>query len=195
MTMEAAGDDDRATGDVPVPFTFEGVRYLIENNTGGVASVGEGPGQVARRAEPSWCVWRCDEHGKRLQGVATFEAEPKDEEDLSHLIKRAKDALIDQGDLMNTRTWTDPSGRTWEISIALPPGAALAVPLDWPKGNPTESPQALYIRFTDPANPVCHPSVPYTSGKSLSQLTDAEIAGFWCQVLATHPELRVTTGP
>lgn len=104
-----------------------------------------------------------------------------DDEQIKNLIRRSY-----------TRTWTDPTGRTWKVSIEPPSGRALAVPQDWPKGKPTESPHALYIRFTDPANPACHPSVPYTSSKSLSQLTDEEIAGYWEQVLATNPELRGT---
>ena len=92
--------------------------------------------------------------------------------------------------LMSTRTWTDPSGRTWEVTIQPPPGGVLAVPRrGWPKGKPKIL-QVLHIRFTDPANPVHHPSVPYTFAKSLSQLTDEEIARYWERVLATHPELR-----
>ena len=83
---------DRVTEE-GTPFTHGGVRYLITDNTGGVASVGEGPGQKARVTKPSWCVWLCDEQGKRLQGVTTFEAERKDEEDLGHFIKRAKEAI------------------------------------------------------------------------------------------------------
>ena len=83
----------------------------------------------------------------------------------------------------DTRTWTDPSGRTWEISIALPPGAAMAT--DGKLGDAS----TLYIRFTDPTNRGRHPSVPYTSGKSLGQLTDEEIAVYWDQVVDKYPDL------
>ena len=91
---------------------------------------------------------------------------------------------------MSTRTWIDPSGRTWEVTIQPPPGGAVAVPRrDWPKGTPPKILQILYIRFTDPANPIHHPSVPYTSANSLSQLTDKEIVRYWERVLAANPEL------
>lgn len=90
---------------------------------------------------------------------------------------------------MDTRTWTDPSGRTWVVSIQPPPGVALAT--DGAVGDAATP----YIRFTDPADPACHPSVRYTSTKSLSRLTDGEIASFWAQLLGNHPELRQHEGP
>lgn len=88
---------------------------------------------------------------------------------------------------MKPRTWTDPSGRTWEVSIEPPAGTAMAT--DGKLGDAA----TLYIRFTDPTSRGCHPSVPYTSGKS--QLTDEEIADYWKKILATNPEFRERKGP
>ncbi len=90
---------------------------------------------------------------------------------------------------MTSRTWTDPSGRTWIVSRYPSPGA-LAIPLDLPVGNvPANSGYPWWIRFKDPEHPTNHASVPYTSEKPVSQLSDEEIAEYWEQVIADHPEL------
>ena len=69
----------------------------------------------------------------------------------------------------------------------------MGVPLsdkDWSPDDAPGNATTLYIRFTDSSNPIYHPSVPYTSGKSLAELTDEEIAGYWEEVVAAHPELQ-----
>ena len=92
---------------------------------------------------------------------------------------------------MSTREWTAPSGRTLEVVRHYPGLSAIGVPLaDWPKGEPPANAGTPYIKFTDPANPALHWSVPYSSDKPVSQLTDEEIAVFWEQVVAANPELR-----
>ena len=90
---------------------------------------------------------------------------------------------------MTHRTWTDPSGRTWIVSRYPSPGA-LAIPLDLPVGNlPANAGSPWWIRFRDPEHPPNHASVPYTSEKSVSELSDEEIAEYWEQVVADRPEL------
>ena len=90
---------------------------------------------------------------------------------------------------MTHRTWTDAGGRTWMVS-RYPTRGALAVPLDWkldsrpaPRGN------SWRLRFRDPENPAKHGSVAYTSEKPVSDLSDEEMAEYWEQVVADHPEL------
>ncbi len=90
---------------------------------------------------------------------------------------------------MDQRTWTDPSGRTWRVSRYPSPGA-LAIPLDLPVGNVPANPENLWwIRFRDPVNPTTHASVPYTSEKPVSRLSDAEISEYWEQVVGDCPQL------
>ena len=86
---------------------------------------------------------------------------------------------------MDQRTWTDPSGRTWMVSLYLTPGA-LAIELDLLVENPGNR---WWIRFRDPENLTEHGSVPYTSKKPLSELSEEQIAKYWEQVVADHPEL------
>ncbi len=92
---------------------------------------------------------------------------------------------------MTTRIWKDPSGRIWEVSLrpsVTPMGIPLDLPLDkLPATPPPANPQ---IRFTDPEDPNTHPSVPYTSGKPVSQLSDKEITDYWDRVVAAHPQFR-----
>ncbi len=90
---------------------------------------------------------------------------------------------------MNHRTWTDPSGRTWMVSRYPTPGA-LAVPLDWKlDSRPADPGNSWWIRFRDPEKLTEHGSVPYTSEKPVSDLSDEEMAEYWEQVVADHPEL------
>ncbi len=71
-----------------------------------------------------------------------------------------------------------------------PTPGALAIPLDLPVGNvPANSANPWWIRFRDPEHPTNPASVPYTSEKPVSQLSDEEIAKYWEQVVADHPEL------
>ena len=90
---------------------------------------------------------------------------------------------------MSSRTWTDPCGRTWQVSRYFT-GSPMATPSDWPADKPPANKKTLRIRFTDPADPSVHPSVPYASDKSILELTDEEIAGYWEEVVATHPEFQ-----
>ena len=90
---------------------------------------------------------------------------------------------------MTHRTWTDPNGRPWSVSRYPSPGA-LALPLDLPEGNlPATEGNPWLIRFRDPENVTKHGSVLYKSDKPVSQLSDEEIAEYWEQVVADHPEL------
>ncbi len=71
-----------------------------------------------------------------------------------------------------------------------PTPGALAIPLDLPVGNvPANSADPWWIRFRDPENLTEHGSVPYTSKKPLSELSEEQIAKYWEQVVADHPEL------
>ena len=72
---------------------------------------------------------------------------------------------------MDQRTWTDPSGRTWMVSLYSTPG------------------NHRWIRFRNPKNVTKHGSVAYTSDKQLSELSDEEIAVYREQVVVGHPEL------
>ena len=96
---------------------------------------------------------------------------------------------------MNHRTWIDSSHRTWELSLHDPSNAPMATPPNWPPGRPPANLPNPRIRFTDPANPTNHRSVPYTSDKPLSQLSDEEVAGYWEQVVAAHPEFAPPPTP
>ncbi len=91
---------------------------------------------------------------------------------------------------MTTRTWKDPTGRIWEVSLRpgmTPMGIPLDLPLDKLPANPAAN---LQIRFTDPEDTNTHPSVPYTSSIPVSRLTDEEIADYWDRVVAAHPQFR-----
>ncbi len=89
---------------------------------------------------------------------------------------------------MTNRTWKDPSGRIWEVSRYSSTGA-LAIELDLLVDNPPANPGNRWIRFRDPVNPANRASVPYTSEKPVSQLSDEELAEYWGLVVADHPEL------
>ncbi len=86
------------------------------------------------------------------------------------------------------RTWTDPNGRMWELSLIDPNIPAMSIPHDWPRDKlPVKSPH-YQILFTDPFIPTNRRGVPYTLDKSLSRLTDQEIAGYWKQLVADYPD-------
>ena len=76
-----------------VPFTHCGEHYVIEDSTGGVASVGTG--KQARPSNAQWTVWMCDNEGRRMGTVITLEAEPQDDADHGYLIDRVKARLDD----------------------------------------------------------------------------------------------------
>ena len=133
--------------------------------------------ELAERADVTQATVSRIERGK----VASLDLEVF--EKLADALDVHPAVLIDRRNLMNTRTWTDPTGRTWEVSIEPPPGTAMAT--DGKLGDAA----TLYIRFTDPTNRGRHPSVPYMSRKSLRQLTDEEIAVYWDQVVDKYPDL------
>ena len=56
-------------------------------------------------------------------------------------------------------------------------------------------PPLILVRFGDPANPAIHPSVPYSSDKWPSELSDEEIAGYWEKLVAAHPEFAPPSSP
>ncbi len=87
---------------------------------------------------------------------------------------------------MTDRTWTDPNGQIWELSLVPPLGRAMAGG-EFPHLALDGDPQL--IRFTNSENPAKHASVLYKSDKPLSELSDEEIAVYWEQVVADHPEL------
>ncbi len=71
-----------------------------------------------------------------------------------------------------------------------PTPGALAAPLDWKLTNrPPHPGNSWWIRFRDPENLNKHGSVPYTSKQPLSELSEEQIAKYWEQVVADHPEL------
>ncbi len=92
---------------------------------------------------------------------------------------------------MAPRRWKDPNGRTWKLSLLDPSNPALAISHKWPPRNPAH----LQIRFRDPDKPTHWGSVPYHSDKSLSQLSDEEIAGYWEKLVAAHPEFATPPTP
>ena len=92
---------------------------------------------------------------------------------------------------MTDRTWKAPSGRTWTVSRYSSP-SSLVIPLKFSVGGlPADPGHPWLIRFGDPTNPFKRASVPYTSEKAVSQLSDEEIAEHWERVVADHPELEL----
>ena len=90
---------------------------------------------------------------------------------------------------MTDQTWTDPSGRIWELSRYSSPGA-LAIELDLLVYMPPVIPgHRWWIRFSDPENPANRASVPYTSEKPVSRLSEEEIAEYWEQLVGDRPQL------
>lgn len=91
---------------------------------------------------------------------------------------------------MTPRTWIDPNGQIWELSLVPPPGRAMAIgSLPNAKPPPALDDDPQLIRFTDSKNRDNHQSVRYKSDNPLSELSDEEIVGYWHQVVADHPEL------
>ena len=66
----------------------------------------------------------------------------------------------------------------------------MAFPLDLPVGHVPANPgNTWWIRFRDPVHPTTHASVPYTSEKPVSRLSEEEIAEYWEQVVGDRPQL------
>ena len=85
------------------------------------------------------------------------------------------------------RTWKDSSGRTWEVSRWN--ASAMGIPRDWsPAKRPANLANPWQMMFTDPKQPHIHPSVPYTSDRPVSQLTNEDIADYWKRIVEKHPE-------
>ena len=87
---------------------------------------------------------------------------------------------------MTDRTWTDPNGQIWELSLVPPLGRAMAGG-EFPHLALDGDPQL--IRFTNSENPTKNGSVAYKSDNPGSELSDEEIEKYWEQVVANHQEL------
>ena len=95
--------------------------------------------------------------------------------------------------IMSTRIWTDPSGRDWKVSRYDLNSTMSADP--WPEYTPPANQGTLRIRFTDPDDPTIRESAVFTTGKPVAQLSEEEIAGYWEEVVAAHPEFATTPTP
>ena len=139
-----------------------------------------------------WCLNEQVEIGGLpawLEPGVVYEGEwaPAPIRDPRHVLLRSsdQDVSIEFSYRRLTRVWEDERGQPWGVTLSSSP-QAMAI------GNvipPAPAGPQEYLRFRRLRDPRVRRSVLFTSDKPVSGLTDEEIADYWEQVVADHPEL------